>query len=164
MSETDDNMMMVLPYIHWETKGGRKQMTDVIVEAMKRHISDPQPPSTLKGLNEALEELEKIRNPKKDIDADDDSSSGYSSYYSSYYDYNSDTSGDRKTRASKKTEPVADPDVDLISRIASDTLENEVFRAGRAPVEKKVEQEERRKKRIQKIVRLPRKLAPRTRN
>src|ERR1700684_518135 len=48
MDETNDNnMMMFLPYFHWETKSGRKEMTDVIVEAMNKHISDAQPPSNL---------------------------------------------------------------------------------------------------------------------
>lgn len=163
LSETDDNMMMVLPYIHWETSGGRKQMTDVIVEAMKRHLDDPQPPSTLKGLNEALEELEKIRNPKA-IDSDDDAASGYLSESSSYEYYTgtstvSSASSDRRTRrtrrtrsrASKETEPPADPDATWISRVASETFENELIRSRQAPVEKKAEQEERRKKRIQKI-------------
>lgn len=153
LSDTDDNMMMVLPYIHWETKGGRKEMTDVIVEAMKRHLNDPQPTSTLKGLNEALEELEKIRNTKT-IDSDYDSSSYYSSNYSYYnYFYTSTSSSDPKTRsgATKKTNP---PEEDIISRVASEALEDAAVHASRAPIEKKVEQEERRKKRIQKIIKV----------
>jgi hypothetical protein len=156
MNETDDNnMMMVLPYFHWETKSGRKEMTDVIVEAMKKHISDAQPPSNLKGLNEALEELEKIRNPKVD-DPDDEVASQYSSYYTDSYTASSSASSDRRTRrsrggAAEKAELLADPDDDLISRVASDALENEIIRARQAPVAKE-EQEKRRRKRIQRIV------------
>ncbi|KAH8690561.1 hypothetical protein BGW36DRAFT_57335 [Talaromyces proteolyticus] len=160
LSDTDDNMMMVLPYIHWETNSGRKQMTDVIVEAMKRHLKDPQPLSTSKGLNEALEELEKIRKSKF-MDPDDDATSGYASDYSYYDSYTrtSSVSSDGRSRwprdkVTKETEPAADPDVDWISRVALETLENEVIRARHAPVEKKAEQEERRKKRIQKIVKV----------
>lgn len=153
LSETDDNMMMVLPYIHWETKSGRKQMTDVIVEAMKRHLTYPQSISTLIGLSEALEELEKIRDTKT-IESDDDSSSYYSSNYS-YYDYlnSSSASSDRRTRsgATKKTDPT---EADLISRVASEALEDETVHARRAPVEEKVEQEERRRKRNQKIIKV----------
>lgn len=154
LSETDDNnMMMVLPYIHWETNSGRKQMTDVIVEAMKRHLNDPQSPSTLKGLGEALEELEKIRNQEV-TDPDNEAESEYSSsYYYTPYEYTL-TSTSSQDGADKETKPAPDEDEDLISRVASETLENDAIHANRATVERKAEQEERRKKRIQRIIKV----------
>lgn len=161
MSEADNsNMMMVMPYFHWETHEGRNEMTDVIVEAMKRHISDsPLGVTTkLKGLTQALKELEravvKARNPYYDENND---SSDYdtdisSSYYMDTYTGTSPTS-DRRTRRSRgiNEKPEIQADTDLIARLAPDTLDNDIIRKSQGPANKP--QEERRKRRrIQKIL------------
>jgi hypothetical protein len=157
MSETDDkNMMMALPYFHWETCSGRKEMRDVIIEAMRRHVSDPQPKSNFKGLNEALDELDKILHRKahpKVVDPDDDTASDYSSYYiDSYTATSTNDPGRRASRRSGEAEkPEADPDEELVSRVASDAPENELIRAEQATVAKP-EQEKRKKRRIRRIV------------
>jgi hypothetical protein len=148
--------MVVLPYIHWETSSGRKDMTDVIVDAMTRHLGDPQPPSTLKELEEALRELDRIRNPKADNDIDDDEiSNDSSSYWSSYYTASSSVSSDPRTRRTRRSRsPTPDRDVDWMARVASEMLENEAVRTRQAPTEKRSERLERRKKRIQRIVKV----------
>lgn len=134
-------------------------MTEVIIDAMTRHLGDPQPPSTLKELEEALRELDRIRNRKADNNPDDDEITSYSSaYWSSYYTDSSSVSSDRKTRMTRRTRrsgsPTPEPDVDWMARVAPEMLESEAVRARQAPTEKKAEQEERRKKRIQRIVKV----------
>lgn len=157
--EKDDNLMVVLPYIHWETSSGRKEMTQVIVDAMTRHLDDPQPPSTLKELKEALKELEQIRNPKDEEDLEDDKATIYSSsYWSSYYTDSSSVSsvstdrGTRRTRRSRS--PTRNPDMDWMARVASEMLESEAVRARQGPTETRWERLERRKKRIQRITKV----------
>jgi hypothetical protein len=119
--------MVALPYIHWETSSGRKEMTDVIVKAMKRHLDDTQPPSTLKELKEALDELEQIRNTKDDDDLEDDEATSYSSaYWSSYYTASSSETSVRRTRRTRRSRsPTRDPDVDWMTRVASEMLGSE---------------------------------------
>jgi hypothetical protein len=141
----DYDMMMVLPYIHWETKGGREQMTDVMVKAMKRRLNNSQAPSTLKELKEALVELEKARKSKA-IDPEDGASSVSSSDDSSHDSYTSSISS-----AAEETDYETDTDTDSISGTVS---ENESIHARRAPLKKNVEQEKGIKKRIRKIVKV----------
>lgn len=155
-SETDDNLMVVLPYIHWETCSSREEMTGVIVDAMTRHLGDVQPPSILKELEEALREIDRIRNPKVDDDLDDDETTEYaSSYWSSYYTASSSVSSDRRTRRTRRSgSPTPDIDVDWMARVSSEMFENTAVRARHAPTEKRSETLERRKKRIQRIAKV----------
>lgn len=160
-SDKDDNLMMVLPYIHWETSSGRKEMTKVIVDAMVRHLGDPQPPSTLKELEEAIHELDKIRHPKKEEDYEDDETTAYSSsYWSAYYTDSSSISSrsTRRTRRTRRSRSLTrGPDLDWMARVASEMLESEGIRAGQAPTERaseRLERLERRKKRIQRIAKI----------
>lgn len=158
-SDKDDNLMMVLPYIHWETSSGRKEMTKVIIDAMVRHLGDSQPPSTLKELKEAIDELDKIRNLKKDDDdVEDDETTIYSSsYWSSYYtdSYSISSRRTRRTRRTRRSRSVTrEPDVDWMARVASEMLESEGIQAGQVLTEKRSERLERRKKRIQRIAKI----------
>ena len=145
-SDKDDNLMMVLPYIHWETS---------------RHLGDPEAPSTLKELEEAIHELDKIRHPKREEDYEDDETTAYSSsYWSAYYTDSSSISSrsTRRTRRTRRSRSLTrGPDLDWMARVASEMLESEGIRAGQAPTERaseRLERLERRKKRIQRIAKI----------
>ncbi|KAK0101622.1 hypothetical protein ONS95_006785 [Cadophora gregata] len=164
IDKTDkDNMMMVLPYFHWETTKARDKMTNVIIEAMKSCIGDASPSSTakLKGLSQALKELERARNPDYDEGETSDSATDYDS--SSYYtvtESSTATSSDRRTRRSRnsrfkneKTNMKDEPEwiADWAGQRDPDT--RNVGRSKSAAVTRP-EEERRRKRRIEKIAEL----------
>ncbi|KAL2072116.1 hypothetical protein VTL71DRAFT_11459, partial [Oculimacula yallundae] len=169
MAKTDnDNMMMVLPYFHWETTTGREKMTDAIVEAMKDCIGDISPFATtkLKGLDQALKELERARDPDYREEPEEpeeleegisDDESGYmsASYFSdsSVSALSSDRESIRMSRGSRwneEQEIEARPtSMDGLEATKIDEQDNML---GSKNILARREEEKRKRKRFQKVV------------
>ncbi|CZT01292.1 uncharacterized protein RCO7_01996 [Rhynchosporium graminicola] len=153
MSKTDNsNMMMVLPYFHWETTEGREKMTDVIMEAMKDCIGDISPFATtqLKGLTQALKELERARDPDYQDEQSSDSESGYMS--SSYLSDSavSMKSSDRRSKRSRRSRESEAPALE----IRHDWIDPSEGAKARTPevVFIRPEEERRKRRRIEKVI------------
>ncbi|KAG4432903.1 hypothetical protein IFR05_011621 [Cadophora sp. M221] len=156
-----DNMMMVLPYFHWETTGGREKMTDVIIEAMKSYIGEFSPSATekLKGLGQALKDLERARNSDCDEKEESDSETSYFSYTqtSDTESSTSPVSSDGRVRNTRRSrddneKPDFHARTDSITRpSARRIVETRNIRKSRG-INVKPEDERKSKKRIEKIM------------